>query len=338
MLDRAEALNALSFEMVLEITKVLQNWASDDSVAAILFIGAGDRAFCAGGDIRTLYYAGIDYQSGAKNSVVPVDFFAKEYAFNQYLFHYPKITIAYMDGIVMGGGYGIAGHCDVRIVNDNTLFAMPETGIGFFPDVGSLYHLLKCPHNYGRYLALTGARINGRACVAAGLADVFVQGVSVVVLKDIVRASSFDKAGILKMLTDYSVAVDQAEVTEIEALFSDCDVEAIFARLRGLQTDEAVRILDELTSKAPLSVCVTAEYLKRAADFSFDQVIEMDFALAQAFVRSGDLYEGIRAQVIDKDRNPQWQHKSIHEVARGDVEVYFEPARYALRAHRIFST
>lgn len=322
-LNRPQVLNALSLEMIRQIRSALGAWSDNPLIEAVLFLGAGARAFCSGGDIRAFYNAGMDCRRGLVSSRVPMVFFTEEYALNTMIYHYPKPTVAFMDGVVMGGGYGIAGHCDVRIATERTVFAMPEVNIGFFPDVGSVYHLARCPGNYGRYLALTGRSVDGRSCVAAGLADFCVEDALDLVstLQGALGADDFSHA--LKRALD-GFDCDYLEHGEqIEAIFADCDVGAIRQRLRQDESDFAKETLEILETRSPSSVKVTAAYLGKASDLDFDQIIKTDLVLCQNFILKQDLYEGIRAQLLDKDRCPAWRPAGLDDIDQQLVNTYF---------------
>lgn len=327
-LNRPQALNALSLEMICQIRAALKDWADDPAVQAVLFLGAGERAFCAGGDIKSFYYAGMDCRRGLVSLRVPMVFFTEEYSLNKLIFHYHKPTIAFMDGIVMGGGYGIAGHCDVRIATEKTVFAMPEVNIGFFPDVGSVYHLVRCVRNYGRYLAFTGRSVDGRSCVAAGLADFCVEDVGDIVPAVEGALGADDLTGALKRALDGFVCDDLEQGVLIERVFADCDVEAIRARLKDEESDFARETLEMLETRSPSSVKVSAAYLEKAQELDFDEIIAMDMVVCQNFILHQDLYEGIRAQLIDKDKQPVWHPQRLEDVDQGLVNAYFTPAEY----------
>ena len=173
-LNRPDALNALTLGMIRGIRQILKDCRADDGISEIVFVGAGDRAFCSGGDVKAVYQAGAGVQNPDEKIALARVYFADEYRMNRELFHYPKKLVAVMDGITMGGGFGVAGPCRYRIATPKTVFAMPEVGIGFFPDVGSMHALTRCPDRIGHYLALTGNKITGEDMVASGLATHFV--------------------------------------------------------------------------------------------------------------------------------------------------------------------
>ena len=333
-LNRPEALNALSLDMIRIIAATLQRWEDDAAVQVVVFNGAGERAFCSGGDIKSFYHAGMDFRRGLASNRVPVVFFAEEYSLNKQIAHYPKPTVAFMDGFTMGGGYGIAGHCDLRIATDKTVFAMPEAGIGFFPDVGSMYHLQQCPGHYGRYLALTGQGVDGQTACAAGLADVYVGASSLDDVLGKLKANP-DIEQVINDLGDTDCA-DIPHMEEINQVFQSLDIMEIFERLEELGSEFGDKVTVLLGGRSPVSLRVIAKYLEKSQDFSVDEVLGMDFTIVQHFIGQGDMYEGIRAQLIDKDRTPQWEHACVSEVTEEHVNTYFTPTGYDLKDVQIF--
>jgi enoyl-CoA hydratase len=278
-LNRPEALNALSHEMVLGVTDALRKYEYDPAIEKIIFKGAGDRAFCAGGDIKSVYFA------GRENPKTAWQYFRDEYDMNNFIHHYPKPITSTCHGFVMGGGYGIAGNGSEIITDETTKFAMPETGIGFFPDVGIAWQLSRAGA-LGMYVALTGDVYDGN------------------VLKDIFnhKDNSHD---------------------EMKNIFSQNTLEDIFHALQNSNTDFAKETLHTLQTRSPISLHVTFRHLQMARHETFDQVIERDYQLACAFFAENEVYEGIRAAVVDKDRQPKWQHSSIFNVSMSDIDYYF---------------
>jgi len=338
-LNRQKVLNALSLEMIRQIASALHRWRNDDSVKAVIFKSAEGRAFSAGGDIKSFYYAGMDYRRGDVGAHVPMVFFAEEYSLNKQIFHYEKPTIAIMNGITMGGGYGIAGNCQYRVASEETLFAMPEVGIGFFPDVGSMYHLQKCSQNWGRYLALTGARLSGAEMTALGLADFYVGGEDVQKIVDALVQSADQDGDFEKTLQDLHDpnAVAMPEHGDlVERAFENLDVPAISQALEGDGSDFAKDACAMMRTASPSSVRVTASYLERSKSFDFDEVIAMDFTVVQHFIQHNDLYEGVRTTLIDKKDKPFWLPKTIESLSEEDVNTYFTPTGYDLRDVQIF--
>lgn len=336
-LNRPKALNALSLEMIREIAATLKDWEDDASIAAVVFLGSGDRAFCSGGDIKSFHSAGMDFRRGRVGISVPALFFAEEYSLNKQIFEYRKPTIAIMDGIVMGGGYGIAGNCRHRLATKNTIFAMPEVSIGFFPDVGSVYHLIRTPHHFGRYLALTGAHIKAGDMLAANLADGYINFEDQNALIDLLAEGDVEKA-----LDAHLCEAPQAQVfddyaSHIEKSFESLNVFNICSSLREIGSVWATDALDHLMSRSPLSVMVTARYLNEMVDKEFDDVIAMDYQLAQHFISYPDMYEGIRAALIDKDKKPEWQPSKFDDVKQSEIDRYFSPATQSFGDVRIFA-
>lgn len=338
-LNRPSALNALSLEMIRQIATTLKMWEDDEAVRAVLFVGQGARAFCAGGDIKSFYNAGMEYRRGGVHVQIPSLFFGEEYSLNKQIFSYPKPTIALMDGIVMGGGYGVAGHCRHRIVTENTVFAMPEVSIGFFPDVGSVYHLNQVPQNFGRYLALSGVHIKAGDILSAGLADGYVSSKVCDAFVDRIATKGVDVA-----LAECAEAAPTAEIYDgfvsngLADVFQSFDVNEICENLASSDAPHACGILEVIHSRAPLSVAVTARHMRNMVGKSFAEVIAADFQVAQRFVAYPDLYEGIRAALIDRDHKPVWEPAHLSAVTGEDVDRYFEASEYVLDDVEIFAS
>ena len=322
-LNRPKALNALNLEMVQLIGTALDEWESDESVRAVLFIGAGDRAFCAGGDLKDFYTAKAQ-DNDYSDINVPEIFFGAEYRLNHRIFNYPKPTIAFMDGVVMGGGFGIGGHCDCPITTPKTMFSMPETAIGFFPDIAAMYHLTRSPDAAGRYIALTADRLNAEDMHEAHLATHHIADLNAAELMDVIDSAEDIGAA----LDQYSSqpqdgGVLSAHATEIGLYFGCETLEGTIAELEESETPFAQKTLAILKMRAPLSLAVTAEQYGRAQGKSFDAVIQQDFTLAKNFMRAPDIYEGIRAVLIDKDHAPQWHPAKLEDVDAEQVARYF---------------
>ncbi|MGB4106219.1 MAG: enoyl-CoA hydratase/isomerase family protein [Alphaproteobacteria bacterium] len=337
ILNRPAALNALSLEMIRQICGTLREWGKSPAVKTILFTGAGGRAFCAGGDVKAFYRAGMDYRRGKISHTVASVYFAEEYSLDRQIFHYPKPTVAFMDGIVMGGGYGIGGNCAHRIVTEKTAFAMPETGIGFFPDVGSVYHLLRAPENLGKYLALTGAQVKAADTLAAGLAEYYLPSSS----RDELIAALAAGGDIKEIIGRFQGGrpedgVFHKHAERIARWFSYGELQKILSSMAEDTAPFALETLALIESRSPTSVMVTAEHLHRSEGRGFDQVIAEDFILTQRFLQRVDFYEGIRAAVIDKDRKPRWNPAGFEGVSRDEVEAHFAPTGHNLEDIKLF--
>lgn len=319
-LNRPRAINALDLPMVRSLRDQLEAWAADDAVAAVVLDGAGERGLCAGGDVRTLREAVLVGEYAEAEG-----FWAEEYALNALISDYPKPYVAWMDGIVMGGGVGVSAHGSVRLVTERTQIAMPETIIGFFPDVGGLWFLAHAPGELGTHAALTGATLGGADAVVLGMADAVVPSTS----KDaVLTALREDPAQDVAQLAAGSAAPSwlEAQRTWIDACYAGDDAAAILRRLRARPEPEAREAADTLAQRSPHSVAVTLEALRRAAGMTVEQVLDQDRALGAAFARHPDFAEGIRAQLVDKDRQPRWTHPGLEQVPRSEVLAAFGEA------------
>ncbi len=324
----------------------LDRWDSDPAVRAVVIAGAGERAFCAGGDIKSSYRTGMAFRQGEIDSRIASLFFGEEYQLNKKLFHYKKPLIALMNGITMGGGYGIAGPCRFRLASSRTTFAMPEVGIGFFPDVGGVYYLNRCADGFGSYLALSGNAIEGHDMHFCGLATDYVR--ESLTVQDLVTAlaGAFEKAPsdvagendiVKNVLQGVRVHYDKEKVlciaqgSMIATYFaSGLAIEKILEGLAQEKDAWAEEVASVLCRRSPTSLKVTARYLDMARTMDFDDVMEHDFRLAQSFLGRSDYYEGVRAAVIDKDRKPRWSPETLQDVTDGMVESYFSAQSLSL--------
>jgi enoyl-CoA hydratase len=319
-LDRPRALNALDLGMIHALTAALDRWEHDDDVDIVLLDGAGDRGFCAGGDVRGLYEhirAGDPEETGT--------FFRAEYALNARIAEYPKPVVVFADGITMGGGIGLAGHAAIRIVTERSRLAMPETRIGFTPDVGGTWLLSRAPGRLGEYLALTGAAIGAADALYVGLADHVVPAARLDGLREALArrsdASSPDER-IAEALSRSGVdPVPEpplaAERPWIDDAFAAPSVALIVERLRGRPEAAAAATADVLAELSPTGLAVTLEAVRRARDLpDLRTVLEQEYGLVMWFATTQpDLIEGIRAQLVDKDRTPFWRPATIAELA-----------------------
>lgn len=316
-LNRPKVLNALTYNMVKQLHPQLEQWAEDDAVSVVVIQAAGEKAFCAGGDIRALH----DW--GKAGSPEVINFYRDEYRLNRYIKRYPKPYVALMSGINMGGGVGVSVNGSHRVASERLTFAMPETGIGLFPDVGGTYFLPRCPGEVGMYLGLTGARLKVADAVYAGIADVFVP------------ADRHD--GLLARLVD-GVAVDVAIAAEsqtpgvapiaelqdqIDAAFNADSVNSILERLAADGSEWAVKTAETIRSKSPLSTRVAYGQIRAGAELDFEDCMSLEFRLTNRFMAAPDFYEGVRAVVIDKDQAPKWRPTSLDAVTDKQVAGYF---------------
>ncbi|RAU22505.1 enoyl-CoA hydratase/isomerase family protein [Paramagnetospirillum kuznetsovii] len=324
-LNRPKVLNALSAAQYHALTETLTTWEDDDSVALVLVEGEGERAFCAGGDIRMVWEAQARGDHDFNRQI-----FRTEYRLNRRIHHYPKPYIAILDGIVMGGGAGISINGKWRIATERTQFAMPETGIGFFPDVGATSFLGRCPGALGLYLGLTGARLGPADCVAAGLATHFVPQAELdaMTAKFLVAAASSDSGGaaedvLRRFHRDPGPGPMALRAAEVDRCFGRGTLGDILAALRSEKSDWAWDTVEDLSSRSPTSLAVTFRQLTEGRGLAFDDAIRREFRLACRFLAGRDLFEGIRAQVIHKDRRPNWSPASLSEVDEIAVDGYF---------------
>tara|TARA_R110000868_G_scaffold39980_14_gene138666 strand:+ start:1087 stop:2127 length:1041 start_codon:yes stop_codon:yes gene_type:complete len=316
-LNRPKALNALTLGMVRAIHPQLKAWAADDAVKLVIIEAVGEKAFCAGGDIRALHDWG---RAGDRNVI---DFYREEYRLNVTIKNYPKPYIALMGGIDMGGGVGISVNGSHRVASERLIFAMPETGIGLFPDVGGTYFLPRCPGEIGMYLGLTGERLKAADAIHAGIADVFVPSENIVTLKSRLAAGdSFDVA-----LKDLSGDAGEAGLggtrAQIDKHFSLGSVAEIVASLKTDGGEWATKVAGVLDTKSPLSLLVAYRQIRAGASLSFEEAMKLEFRLTNRFMRGHDFYEGVRAIIIDKDQSPKWQPATLDGVSAAEVDGYF---------------
>lgn len=322
-LNRPKALNSLTLEMVQAIASTLTAFEADAGIAAVLITGEGERGLCAGGDIRALYDHGRD------GSGFGEIFFRDEYRMNAQISHFKKPYIAIMNGIVMGGGVGVSAHGSVRIATDITRMAMPETGIGFFPDIGATFLLSHAPGEIGTFLGLTGESFGGADAIYAGLADYFVQNAVVPALIDAletlpVTAKLADVQAMIAEFADPPHAALATHRAEIDTLFAFQTVEEIFAALKASGSAFAQKTLAVMAQKSPTSMKVTLKLLRLARhDARLEDSLEREFACAQAVLASDEFYEGVRAAVVDKDRSPKWSPTTPGDVSTALVDSYF---------------
>ncbi|HEX4197491.1 MAG TPA: enoyl-CoA hydratase/isomerase family protein [Caulobacteraceae bacterium] len=326
-LNRPAALHALNTAMCEAMILALVGWRNDPAVEAVLIDHAGERGFCAGGDIRMLA------ESGAGDGVAARRFFFTEYQLNALLFDYPKPVVTIMDGVTMGGGVGLAMPSRYRVATERTNFAMPETGIGLFPDVGGGWHLPRLPGETGLWLALTGARLRGADCLALGIATHFVESGRVGELKDVMTSAPSREGGgerikeaLAALSSDPGPAPIAAQRADIDRLFAGDSVEAIFAALAADPSDWAQAQLDILKTKSPQTLKVAFRQLRQGARMrSFAEEMLVEYRIGARVVRRPDFIEGVRAVIVDKDNAPRWNPATLEEVTDAMLDEIFAP-------------
>ncbi|GAA3604120.1 enoyl-CoA hydratase/isomerase family protein [Marihabitans asiaticum] len=319
VLNRPKAINALTTEMVRLMTAQLREWATDDSVEWVVVTGAGERGLCAGGDIVALWK---DAKDGGEEAQ---EFWTEEYQLNALIKEYPKPYVAIMDGIVLGGGIGISAHGDVRVVTERSRIGMPETGIGFVPDVGGTYLLGHAPGETGTHLALTAGSVRAGDGIAIGLADHYVPSDK---LEDLLSslADTEPEQAVAAVAEDPPESPLLADREWLDPAYAGDDAEAIVQRLRQLGTEEATDAADTIEAKSPTSVKVTLSALRSAARMTdLREALRQEARMAYHCHDSHDFVEGVRAQVVDKDRDPKWSPRTLAEVSPARVEEFFAP-------------
>lgn len=332
-LNRPKALNALSFEMIGELRPLLEGFARNELVNAVLIRGAGEKAFCAGGDIRAIYDS---YRSA---SSLHVDFFAAEYPLDYLLRCYPKPYIALVDGIAMGGGMGVAQGSRLRIVGERTRMAMPEVGIGFFPDVGASYFLSRLAGSLGLYLALTGVQIRAADALYVGLADHYLAPDAIKQLDAALDALQWTWGSAEESFAEIEHTVRGLSASPgaapLEALRAAIDehfalpgieviMESLGRETRPLWSAWAGETLQLMKARSPTMLAVAFEQMKRGRDLNFAQCLRMEFGMARQCFEQGDFIEGVRALVIDKDNTPRWRPARIEDVSAAHVQAIFK--------------
>ena len=323
-LNRPKALNALTHGMCLSMIEALQAWRDDDAVQAIVVDGAGEKGFCAGGDILKLHDSG---KAGNDDAWL---FWRDEYRLNTLIHDYPKPYIALIDGIVMGGGVGVSVHGSHRVAGDRTMFAMPETGIGFHPDVGGAWFLPRLGGEIGTWMGLTGARLKAPDCIAAGLATHYcpsAQNEALIAALESTDLTADDALEVL--LEEFSGDPGDSDLaltrTLIDAAFAGDSVEPMVARMMAAGDAWSLKQIKILGSKSPTALKLTLAALRAGADLSFEGVMRQDLRLSAWCLTGQDFYEGVRAVIIDKDNAPIWSPASLAEVDDLAIAAAFAP-------------
>jgi enoyl-CoA hydratase len=315
--------------MVREMRRALDAWAKDSAVTRVIVHGAGEKAFCAGGDIRRLTELG---QAGQKDEAR--SFWREEYLLNVFIKRYPKPYISLVDGIVMGGGVGISLHGRFRVAGERYLFAMPEVGIGFFPDVGATYALPRLPGQTGMYLALTGERVKRADAVMLGLATHAVESTGMAALREALVAGEPVENALSKASIDPGPAPLASERAIIDACFSADSVGAILHRLDEAAekgSEFAAKLAAGMRTKSPTSLNIAFEQVRRGGALEFEDAMKTEFRIVNRIFEGHDFYEGVRAVLVDKDGQPNWQPASLEDVDRADIEHHFA----SLGAHEL---
>jgi enoyl-CoA hydratase len=318
-LNRPKALNALTLDMVRRIHPQLSAWEGDDQVALVIIRAAGDKAFCAGGDIRALY----DW--GRAGDPAFLAFYREEYQLNAYIKRYPKPYVALMTGITMGGGVGVSVHGSHRVATEGLTFAMPETGIGLFPDVGGTYFLPRCPGQIGAYLALTGSRLKAADALYAGIVSHFVPAENIPDLIDRLIETGQPDGAIEAMARDPG-RPQMLEVRDaVDRCFSATGVSNIADKLQREDSEWAGKLADTLLSKSPTSSKITFRQIRKGAGLEFEDCMRLEYRMVNRILSGHDFFEGIRAVVVDKDQSPHWRPAELEHVTDDMVDAYFAP-------------
>lgn len=317
ILNRPKAMNALNHAMVKAVAQALADWETDDGVATVLISGAGERGLCAGGDIVSIYH---DARTGGDSSE---QFWRDEYHLNARIKRYPKPIVTLMDGVVLGGGVGISAHASHRIVTERSRIGMPETGIGFVPDVGGTYLLSRAPGEMGTHAGLTGAMVSGADAIAMDLASHYVDSAQLPTL-----VAELAERNTSSVVGRYGQAAPESALAKARWWIDECyapdDAGTILERLARVGDPAATAAAETIAAKSPTAVTVTLAALRRArAQPSLEAVLNQELRVSLRALRWPDFAEGIRAQLVDKDRNPQWSPASLAQVSPDVAEAVF---------------
>nr|WP_314483497.1 enoyl-CoA hydratase/isomerase family protein [uncultured Pseudomonas sp.] len=329
-LNRPAGLNALTLDMVRSLRKQLDAWANDPHVRAVVLRGEGPKGFCAGGDIRSLHDS---YKAGDDLHKV---FFAEEYALDLLIHRYRKPIVVLMDGFTLGGGMGLLQGCDLRVVTERSRLGMPEVGIGYFPDVGGSYFLSRLPGELGTYLGVTGTQIQAADALYCGLADWYVPSDKLAALDqglDEVTLGDNPLKDLQKLLAGLGTQVlDDAPLASLRSVidhfFALPDLAAIVEQLRAVSIGDshawAMATADLLETRSPLAMAVTLQMIRRARQMSLENCFAMELHLDHQWFEYGDIIEGVRALIIDKDKQPRWNPPTLQGLERHRVDQFFE--------------
>ena len=315
-LNRPRALNALNLEMVRAISAALDAFEKDERVRRVVLQGAGDRAFCAGGDIRWVTERG---RAGDLASVL--GFFREEYTLNARIHGYSKPYVSLIDGIVMGGGVGISLRGTHRVASERAVFAMPEVGIGFFPDVGATYALPRLPRHAGVALAATGLRANGADMAALGLATAFVECAHFAALARALERPGDTAAIVSEFASAAPPSAMSAEFSLFENAFAQADPASVTMNLKAAGTPFAQKLLGMIAAASPTSLALALRQMAMGGALSFAEAMRVEFRIVTRICQGHDFYEGVRAALVDRDNRPQW----APEPTAADLDAYFAP-------------
>eukprot|EP00656_Telonema_subtile_P029400 TRINITY_DN32543_c0_g1_i1.p1 TRINITY_DN32543_c0_g1~~TRINITY_DN32543_c0_g1_i1.p1 ORF type:complete len:428 (-),score=111.97 TRINITY_DN32543_c0_g1_i1:156-1337(-) len=335
-LNRPKALNALSLDMIRTMYPLYSSWQTDPAVRLIVQQGAGGKAFCAGGDVAALYRSKVE---GSGEEGVTRSFFEEEYRLNQLIGGSAKPVVSLLDGIFMGGGVGLSVHGKYRVVTERSMFAMPETAIGLFPDVGGSHFLARLPGQLGMYLALTGNRLKTADLLYSQIATHCVSSAQLPELSE--RLSLLEgpqeviEQGIEAVLAELAAAPEgeaglEQHRAQIDQLFSGSSVEAIVQDLQADGGEWAVKQSKLLGKASPTSLKITHRQVREGASKDLGECLQMEFRMTQACMANKDFFEGVRAMLIDKDHAPVWAPDSLDQVSEQDVAAYFAPLEHEL--------
>ena len=320
LLDRPKALNALTLPMVRVIAEALADFERDARIERVVIASAGGRAFCAGGDIRRIYE-----QGKAGDHAAQLAFWREEYQLNRRIKRYSKPYVSLIDGIVMGGGVGLCVHGSHRVASENCVFAMPEVGIGFFPDVGATYALPRLAHRVGVYLAATGLRAETGDVVALGLAQGFVPSASFGALAEALEAPGSLADILARFAASPPPAKFMPEASRIESWFARFDRATILEALAADDSALAEAALAAMRGKSPTSQAIALRQMELGGTLSFEEAMRLEFRVVSRICRGHDFYEGVRATIIDKDQSPRWRPGADEPIEPAAIEAYFAP-------------
>jgi enoyl-CoA hydratase len=323
LFNRPAALNALTPGMIRALRQALEAWARDPSILRVVARGAGDRAFCAGGDIRLIYEQGLAGQHEAQ-----LAFWRDEYRLNQFIARYPKPYVALMDGFVMGGGVGVAIHGSHRIAGDRLAFAMPEVAIGFFPDVGATFFLPRLPGGMGAYIGLTGARVGAGDALAAGLANAFVPSARFDALAEALGGTGDTDAIVARFAADPPAPALARHRALIDDCFGAPDVAAVLARLDAASASGdafAQATAATLRKHSPTSLAIAFRQTRPEAGRSVEEALRLEYRVVSRVLRAPDFYEGVRAAIIERGAAPRWRPARLEDVDPAVIDACFAP-------------